>query len=100
MSVVSNWIDAFQTTNLPEGVEPDPVSKWIVLTRASVFPMTFFAGAIGGMLAIPSGRADLLPWALATLGDWKRSDGKQQDRETSDGYGTGFVIYALFQHAY
>lgn len=68
MSVVSNWIDAFQTTNLPEGVEPDPVSKWIVLTRASVFPMTFFAGAIGGMLAIPSGRADLGPWALATLG--------------------------------
>jgi len=68
MSVVSNWIEAFQTTNLPEGVEPDPVSKWIVLTRASVFPMTFFAGAIGGMLAIPSGQAALLPWALATLG--------------------------------
>ena len=34
-------------------------------------------------------------WALATLGDWERADGKQQDLETSDGYGTGFVIYAL-----
>jgi squalene-hopene/tetraprenyl-beta-curcumene cyclase len=34
-------------------------------------------------------------WALATLGDWKRSDGKKQDLKTSDGYGTGFVIYAL-----
>jgi 1,4-dihydroxy-2-naphthoate octaprenyltransferase len=68
MSVVSNWINAFQTTNLPEGVEPDPVSKWIVLTRASVFPMTFFSGAIGGLLAIPSGRAELWPWLLATLG--------------------------------
>ena len=32
---------------------------------------------------------------MATLGDWKRSDGKEQDLETSDGYGTGFVIYAL-----
>lgn len=34
-------------------------------------------------------------WALATLGDWKRSDGKQQDFEKSDGYGTGLVIYTL-----
>ena len=34
-------------------------------------------------------------WALATLGDWQRADGKQQDLKTSDGYATGFVIYAL-----
>ena len=34
-------------------------------------------------------------WGLATLGNWKRSDGKQQDYESSDGYGTGFAIYAL-----
>ena len=35
-------------------------------------------------------------WALATMGEnWQRSDGKQQDLETSDGYGTGFAIYVL-----
>lgn len=34
-------------------------------------------------------------WALATLGDWKRSDDKPQDTETSDGYATGFVVYVL-----
>jgi squalene-hopene/tetraprenyl-beta-curcumene cyclase len=34
-------------------------------------------------------------WALAALGDWERGDGLEQDRETSDGYGTGFVIYVL-----
>jgi squalene-hopene/tetraprenyl-beta-curcumene cyclase len=35
-------------------------------------------------------------WNLATLGaNWKRDDGTPQDYETSDGYGTGFVIYAL-----
>ena len=34
-------------------------------------------------------------WGLATLGDWKRADGKEQDKESSDGYGTGFVIYVL-----
>ncbi len=34
-------------------------------------------------------------WALATLGDWKRGDDLEQDTEHSDGYGTGFVLYAL-----
>lgn len=34
-------------------------------------------------------------WALASLGDWRRADGSPQDTETSDGYGTGFVIYVL-----
>ena len=34
-------------------------------------------------------------WALAALGDWKRSDKKEQDKTTSDGYGTGFVVYVL-----
>jgi len=32
-------------------------------------------------------------WSLATLGDWKRTDGKEQDTQASDGYGTGFVVY-------
>jgi len=34
-------------------------------------------------------------WAVASLGDWKRGDAKMQDTETSDGYGTGFVLYVL-----
>jgi squalene-hopene/tetraprenyl-beta-curcumene cyclase len=34
-------------------------------------------------------------WGLATLGNWKRSDGKDQDYESSDGYGTGFILYVL-----
>ncbi len=32
-------------------------------------------------------------WAIATLGNWERSDGTPQDTTNSDGYGTGFVIY-------
>ena len=68
MSVLSNIINAFQTTNIPEGVEPDPISKWVVITRASVFPMTFFAGVIGGLLAVPSGHAEIVPWLAATVG--------------------------------
>jgi len=34
-------------------------------------------------------------WGLANLGDWQRGDGSAQDTVSSDGYGTGFVIYVL-----
>jgi squalene-hopene/tetraprenyl-beta-curcumene cyclase len=36
-------------------------------------------------------------WSFAALGKWQRSDGKPQDTQTSDGYGTGFAIYVLRQ---
>lgn len=36
-------------------------------------------------------------WAAATLGSWERADGTKQDTKTSDGYGTGFVLFALRQ---
>ncbi len=34
-------------------------------------------------------------WNSATLGTWKRQDGTKQDVATSDGYGTGFVVFVL-----
>jgi squalene-hopene/tetraprenyl-beta-curcumene cyclase len=34
-------------------------------------------------------------WSAAGLGDWKRADRKAQDPQTSDGYGTGFVVFVL-----
>lgn len=34
-------------------------------------------------------------WNTASLGSWKRGDAKAQDLESSDGYGTGFVLYVL-----
>ena len=36
-------------------------------------------------------------WATAGLGDWKRKDGSAQTLDRGDGYGTGFVIFALRQ---
>lgn len=68
MSVIANWLEALQTTNFREGAERDTISKWLVIIRASVFPMTFFSAAIGGLLAVPSGQAVLWLWALCTLG--------------------------------
>ena len=34
-------------------------------------------------------------WNLIALGGWQRSDGKDQDLSSSDGYATGFVTYVL-----
>ncbi len=34
-------------------------------------------------------------WGLATLGNWEREDGSPQDVDSSDGYGTGFVVFVL-----
>jgi squalene-hopene/tetraprenyl-beta-curcumene cyclase len=32
-------------------------------------------------------------WGIAQLGEWERRDKSPQDKETSDGYGTGFVVF-------
>ena len=34
-------------------------------------------------------------WSFATLGNWERADGSEQDTNLSDGYGTGFVVFVL-----
>ena len=36
-------------------------------------------------------------WNIVSLGHWKRHDGKPDDTQSSDGYGTGFSIYVLRQ---
>jgi 1,4-dihydroxy-2-naphthoate octaprenyltransferase len=48
--LVRNWRDALATGNPPAG-RVDPVSRWLVLTRASVLPMTITAAAVAGLLA-------------------------------------------------
>lgn len=51
-SVLANWAEVLRTQNLPAGRAADPVSRWLLITRASVFPMTLTSGAIGGLLAV------------------------------------------------
>ncbi|HEV3053478.1 MAG TPA: prenyltransferase [Solirubrobacteraceae bacterium] len=48
--ILSRWRHALSTINPPTG-RLDPVSKWLVITRAGVLPMTLTAGAIAGLLA-------------------------------------------------
>ena len=51
-SRVQNWADVLRTQNLSPGREMDLVSRWLLITRASVFPMTITSGVIGGLLAV------------------------------------------------
>jgi 1,4-dihydroxy-2-naphthoate octaprenyltransferase len=49
---------ALRTTNPPPGADPgslDPVTRWLVVTRAAVLPMTLIAALVAGLLAV---RAD------------------------------------------
>jgi 1,4-dihydroxy-2-naphthoate octaprenyltransferase len=66
-----NWLEIFQTCNLSPERRMDPISKWLVITRACVFSMTFIAGLIGALLAAedaPLGWADIGYAALAVVG--------------------------------
>ena len=47
----NGWLYAVVTTNPPKG-HVDAVTRWLVLTRAAVLPMTLFAGLLAGLLAV------------------------------------------------
>jgi len=51
-SRLSAWVEVLRTTNPPTGRPLDPVSRWLVLTRAAVLPMTLVAGALPTLLAV------------------------------------------------
>lgn len=67
--LLDNWRCILEQGNLREGRAIDPVSRWLLIVRACVFPMTITSGLIGGLLAASS--ASAVRWdlfALAILG--------------------------------
>src|SRR5205085_4099704 len=66
-SLTRNWRYVMQTCNPPKG-RIDAVSRWLVLTRACVQPMTITAAAIAGLLAVHSPGANWFLFALAAVG--------------------------------
>src|SRR5262252_7552223 len=50
------WRYAFQTTNPPEQGVVDGVTKWLVVTRAGVLPLTLFSGLLALLLAVVAER--------------------------------------------
>jgi 1,4-dihydroxy-2-naphthoate polyprenyltransferase len=67
--LVSRWRIAMTTGNAPEGAM-DPVTRWLVLARASVLPMTVTAALFAVLLAWwnDEGHLDVGLWALAAVG--------------------------------
>jgi 1,4-dihydroxy-2-naphthoate octaprenyltransferase len=62
-----SWRHALSTVNPPQG-DVDPVTRWLVITRAGVLPMTLTAGAMAGLLAVRA-RGFAAGWfALAFVG--------------------------------
>ena len=52
-----SWLYALTTTNPPPaaGDDIDGMTRWIVVTRAAVLPMTLFAGLVGGLATRTAG---------------------------------------------
>lgn len=67
LDLLGNWRRVLRTGNPPPG-RMDPVSRWLVLTRAAVFPMTVTAAAVGGLLAARHPDFHGLWYALAAVG--------------------------------
>ncbi len=67
-SAIQNWGEILRTQNLSSDRVTDSVSRWLLITRASVFPMTITSAAIGGLLAVGVEGASFLCFFLAFLG--------------------------------
>jgi 1,4-dihydroxy-2-naphthoate octaprenyltransferase len=68
VSSLQNWGEILRTQNLSSGKSMDCVSRWLLIARASVFPMTVTSGAIGGFLAAPAAHPNWICFAVALLG--------------------------------
>ena len=64
---LKNWREALLTMNLPDE-RMDGVSRWLIITRAGVIPMTLTSGLIGGLLAMRASNPNWSYFLLALIG--------------------------------
>lgn len=65
-----SWAEVLRTQNLAAvraGGRPDFVSRWLLITRASVFPMTITSAVLGGLLAVAGPTPAAAHWGLFAL---------------------------------
>jgi len=65
--LLNNWRYSLRTCNCPDG-QVDSVTRWLVLTRACVQPMTLIAVLVAGLLAVRAPGFNLLFFGLAAIG--------------------------------
>ncbi len=66
--MVQNWGEVLRTQNLSSDRHMDLVSRWLLITRASVFPMTITAAVIGGLLAASAPNPEWIYFTAALIG--------------------------------
>jgi 1,4-dihydroxy-2-naphthoate polyprenyltransferase len=64
---LKSWRHALSTVNPPQG-DLDFVTRWLVISRAGVLPMTLTAGAVAGLLAVRRSGFEVGWFALAFVG--------------------------------
>jgi hypothetical protein len=67
------WKEILETANPPATRPLDTFGKWLVITRAAVFPMTIWSGLIGGLLAVEAARTAggaSVDWGLLPSPSW------------------------------
>ncbi len=62
--LLRRWLHVMQTGNPPDVVNLDPVTRWLVLTRAAVQPMTITSAVLAGLVAV---RAEGFRWSYFLL---------------------------------
>lgn len=67
-SRLGSWAYALRTTNPPPGGRIDAVTRWIVVSRAAVLPMTLVSGLVAGLLAVGQPGLDWRWLVLAVVG--------------------------------
>jgi 1,4-dihydroxy-2-naphthoate octaprenyltransferase len=63
-----SWAYALRTTNPPPDGPIDPITRWIVVSRAAVLPMTVVSGLVAALLAVGAPGLDRRWLALAVVG--------------------------------
>jgi 1,4-dihydroxy-2-naphthoate octaprenyltransferase len=66
--LLHNWRYSIATCNCPQGSDIDGITRWLVLTRACVQPMTLIAVFSAGLLAVRAPGFNPLFFALAAAG--------------------------------
>ncbi|BBY06958.1 prenyltransferase [Mycobacterium noviomagense] len=67
-SRLKSWAYALRTTNPPPDGPVDTITRWIVVTRAAVLPMTVVAGLVAALLAVGKPGLDWRWLVLAIVG--------------------------------
>ena len=78
---------ALRTTNPPPDrpiASLDALTRWIVVTRAAVLPMTLFAGLVAGLLAVREDGFEAWAFGLALLGILLAHTGNNLMNDLSD----------------